>query len=77
MYVLLSTESYVFIILLASVTVIRFIMSWFFLLFYLVNHVSLCSSLFICVKCHYTRGYPIPARYPTGTGMGTKSYPRV
>lgn len=57
MYVLLSTETYVFIILLASVTVIRFIMSWFFLLFYVINlnYVSFEASLY--------PWYLIPARY--------------
>jgi hypothetical protein len=32
---------------------------------------------FSIYKSSYTRGYPMPARYRMGTGMGTKSYPRV
>jgi hypothetical protein len=43
--------------------------------FVLPCHLS--TMCFICVECNYTRGYPIPARYPMDTGTGTKSYPRV
>jgi hypothetical protein len=37
---------------------------------------TFCNSTDI-LFCDYTRGYPIPARYPMGTGTGTNSYPRV
>jgi hypothetical protein len=56
----------------AFVTVIRLIMSCFF-----VPPCHLSTMCFICVKCNYIHEYPIPARYPMGTGTGTKSYPRV
>jgi hypothetical protein len=67
-----SKENHVLLSRLASVTIIRFIMSCFFVLPCILSTMCL-----IYVECNYTRGYPIPARYPMGTGTGTKSYPRV
>jgi hypothetical protein len=42
--------------------------------------VSLCAELIVyseLIKLCNTRGYPIPACYPTGTCTGTKFHPRV
>jgi hypothetical protein len=45
---------------------------YYVLFFVLPCHLS--AMCFICVECNYTCGYPIPARYPMGTGTSTKSY---
>jgi hypothetical protein len=47
-----------------------------YVLFFVLPH-HLSTMCFIYVKFNYIHGYPIPARYPMGTGTGTKSYPRV
>jgi hypothetical protein len=46
---------------------------FYFIVCYCLHYYAICCS----VVLSNTHGYPIPARYLTGTGTGMKFYPQV